>query len=35
LCRCGTHMRIMRAIRRASRLMDAAAASPAIQETAR
>ena len=35
LCRCGTHMRIMRAIRRASRLMDAADASPAIQETVR
>ncbi len=27
LCRCGTHMRILRAIRRAARLMDAAALS--------
>ena len=35
LCRCGTHMRIMRAIRRASRLMDAADASPFIEEIAR
>jgi nicotinate dehydrogenase subunit A len=35
LCRCGTHMRIMRAIQRASRLMDSADASPATQEMAR
>ena len=35
LCRCGTHMRIMRAIRRASRLMEAADASSSLQETAR
>ena len=30
LCRCGTHMRILRAIHRASRLMDTADASPAV-----
>ena len=30
LCRCGTHMRILRAVRRASRLMDTADASAAI-----
>jgi nicotinate dehydrogenase subunit A len=29
LCRCGTHMRILRAVRRAVRLMDTADASPA------
>ena len=29
LCRCGTHMRILRAVRRAARLMDTAEASPA------
>ena len=29
LCRCGTHMRILRAVRRAARLMDTAYASPA------
>jgi nicotinate dehydrogenase subunit A len=29
LCRCGTHMRILRAVRRAERLMDTADASPA------
>jgi nicotinate dehydrogenase subunit A len=29
LCRCGTHMRILRAVHRASRLMDTADASPA------
>ncbi len=28
LCRCGTHMRILRAVHRASRLMDTADASP-------
>jgi len=29
LCRCGTHMRILRAVHRAARLMQAAAVSPA------
>ena len=29
LCRCGTHMRILRAVHRASRLMDTAEASQA------
>ena len=29
LCRCGTHMRILRAVRRASQLMQTADASPA------
>jgi nicotinate dehydrogenase subunit A len=29
LCRCGTHMRILRAVRLAARLMDTADASPA------
>ncbi len=29
LCRCGTHMRILRAIRRAATLMQSAAAEPA------
>jgi nicotinate dehydrogenase subunit A len=29
LCRCGTHMRILRAVHRAGRLMDTADASPA------
>jgi nicotinate dehydrogenase subunit A len=29
LCRCGTHMRILRAVRRAARLMQSAAAEPA------
>src|ERR1700681_1434139 len=29
LCRCGTHMRILRAVHRASRLMNTADASPA------
>jgi aerobic-type carbon monoxide dehydrogenase small subunit (CoxS/CutS family) len=28
LCRCGTHMRILRAVRRAANLMQAAAATP-------
>jgi nicotinate dehydrogenase subunit A len=28
LCRCGTHMRILRAVRRAARLMDTAELSP-------
>src|ERR1700760_4559689 len=31
LCRCGTHMRILRAVRRAARLMDTAELSPADQ----
>src|SRR6201996_5457024 len=31
LCRCGTHMRILRAVHRASQLMDTADASSAIQ----
>jgi len=35
LCRCGTHMRIFRAVRRAARLMDTADASPASQGGAR
>jgi nicotinate dehydrogenase subunit A len=34
LCRCGTHMRILRAVHRASRLMDTADASPASQRSA-
>ena len=29
LCRCGTHMRILRAVHQAIRLMDTADASPA------
>ena len=29
LCRCGTHMRILRAVRRAASLMQSAAAEPA------
>jgi aerobic-type carbon monoxide dehydrogenase small subunit (CoxS/CutS family) len=35
LCRCGTHMRILRAVHRASRLMDTADASPADERSAR
>jgi nicotinate dehydrogenase subunit A len=35
LCRCGTHMRILRAVHRASRLMDTAEVSPANQGSAR
>ena len=31
LCRCGTHMRILRAVHRASQLMDTADASSSIQ----
>src|ERR1700746_2981957 len=31
LCRCGTHMRILRAVRRAAQLMDTAELSPAPQ----
>ena len=34
LCRCGTHMRILRAIHRASRLMDTADASSATHGSA-
>ena len=34
LCRCGTHMRILRAVRRAARLMDTAELSPAEQRSA-
>jgi aerobic-type carbon monoxide dehydrogenase small subunit (CoxS/CutS family) len=34
LCRCGTHMRILRAVHRASRLMDTADASPTIEGSA-
>src|SRR6202047_1680481 len=35
LCRCGTHMRILRAVRRAARLMDTADASSATPGSAR
>ena len=35
LCRCGTHMRILRAVHRASRLMDTADASAASERNAR
>ncbi|MFG3597176.1 (2Fe-2S)-binding protein [Bradyrhizobium sp. RDI18] len=35
LCRCGTHMRILRAVHRAARLMDTADASPAANGSAR
>ncbi|MEH2531103.1 nicotinate dehydrogenase subunit A [Bradyrhizobium sp. AZCC 1588] len=35
LCRCGTHMRILRAIHRAARLMDTAEASPTANGSAR
>ena len=35
LCRCGTHMRILRAVRRAARLMDTAQLSPNPQGSAR
>jgi len=34
LCRCGTHMRILRAVHRASRLMDTADASSATERSA-
>jgi aerobic-type carbon monoxide dehydrogenase small subunit (CoxS/CutS family) len=34
LCRCGTHMRILRAVHRAARLMDTADLSPAEQRSA-
>ena len=33
LCRCGTHMRILRAVHRASRLMDTADASSSMRST--
>jgi len=35
LCRCGTHMRILRAVRRAATLMDTAELLPAEQGGAR
>jgi len=35
LCRCGTHMRILRAVHRASKLMQTADASPAPKSTSR
>src|SRR5947209_12945572 len=35
LCRCGTHMRILRAVHRAIRLINTADASPATQGSAR
>jgi nicotinate dehydrogenase subunit A len=35
LCRCGTHMRILRAVRRAARLMDTADASSTVEGRAR
>jgi aerobic-type carbon monoxide dehydrogenase small subunit (CoxS/CutS family) len=35
LCRCGTHMRILRAVRRAAGLMNTAELSPAEQGSAR
>jgi nicotinate dehydrogenase subunit A len=35
LCRCGTHMRILRAVRRAARLMDTAALTPENQGSSR
>jgi nicotinate dehydrogenase subunit A len=34
LCRCGTHMRILRAVHRASRLMDTADAAPVTERSA-
>jgi nicotinate dehydrogenase subunit A len=34
LCRCGTHMRILRAVHRAARLMDTADASPVSNRSA-
>jgi nicotinate dehydrogenase subunit A len=34
LCRCGTHMRILRAVHRAAQLMDTAEASPSISRSA-
>ena len=35
LCRCGTHMRILRAVQRAARLMESAALSSTTQGSAR
>ena len=35
LCRCGTHMRIIRAVKRAARLMETAALTPAREGSAR
>ena len=35
LCRCGTHMRIIRAVKRAAQLMDTAALAPAHQGSVR
>jgi aerobic-type carbon monoxide dehydrogenase small subunit (CoxS/CutS family) len=35
LCRCGTHMRIIRAVKRAARLMDTAALAPTNEGSAR
>ena len=35
LCRCGTHMRILRAVQRAARLMNTTGSSPASQGSAR
>ena len=35
LCRCGTHMRILRAVRRAAGLMRTAGASPATKGSVR
>jgi nicotinate dehydrogenase subunit A len=35
LCRCGTHMRILRAVRRAAAAMRAAEAAPLRKEAAR
>ena len=35
LCRCGTHMRILRAVHRAARLMETAALSPAEKRSAK
>ena len=34
LCRCGTHMRILRAVHRTIKLMDTADASPAVSRRA-
>jgi aerobic-type carbon monoxide dehydrogenase small subunit (CoxS/CutS family) len=35
LCRCGTHMRIIRAVKRAAQLMDTAALAPTSERSAR
>jgi aerobic-type carbon monoxide dehydrogenase small subunit (CoxS/CutS family) len=34
LCRCGTHMRILRAVHRAIRLMDTAEVAPLTERSA-